>query len=226
MLFSRGKPSNLPAAALARQAMALARDAGWILEELHEQNYVFPSVSFGSRRQTRKFMPKKGKNDVKLYRITLTLLLILPAALILSNPALAADSSEKKGWGIDDPYNRLYNPKEFEKIKARVLRVMEVVPMAGMSTATALEVSEGSKPIMVHLCPTWFAKPSDIGLKPGDQVVLKGCWAEINGKDVFLASKVKKGDYYEFKCRLTIDGTPFWTMTPEQLAKEQAEKDD
>jgi hypothetical protein len=171
-------------------------------------------------------MPKRGNNDMRLNRNARTLLLILPALLILSNPALAADSSEKKGWGIDDPYHKFYNPKEFEKIKARVVRVTEVVPMAGMSTATALEVSEGSKPIMVHLCPTWFAKPSDIGLKPGDQVVLKGCWAEINGKDVFLASKVKKGDFYELKCRLTKDGTPFWTMTPEQLAKEQAEKDD
>jgi hypothetical protein len=219
-------PSKLPAAALACPAWRWPGIAGWILEEPYEDNYFFSTVSSGSRRQTRKFMPKRGKNDMKLYRNARTLLLILPALLVLSNPALASDSSEKKGWGIDDPYNKLYNPKEFEKIKARVVRVTEVVPMAGMSTATALEVSEGSKPIMVHLCPTWFAKPSDIGLKPGDQVVLKGCWAEINGKDVFLASKVKKGDFYEFKCRLTKDGTPFWTMTPEQLAKEQAEKDD
>jgi len=43
---------------------------------------------------------------------------------------------------------------------------------------------------------------------------------------VFLASKVKKGESYEFKGRLTMDGTPFWTMTPEQLAKERAQKDD
>lgn len=146
--------------------------------------------------------------------------------LFCLNVAFAADSSDKKGWGIDDPYNKLYNSKDFEKIKAKVVKVMEVVPMAGMSPATAMEVREGSNTFMVHLCPTWFAKPNDIGVKPGDQVVLKGSWAEINGKDVFLASKVKKGDFHEFKCRLTKDGTPFWTMTPEQLAKEQAEKDD
>jgi len=155
------------------------------------------------------------------------LLTMIPLALMLGiSTALAADPADKKGWGIDDPYNQLYNPREFEKIKAKVVKVMEVVPMAGMSPVTALEVQEGSSKILVHLCPTWFAKPSDIGLKPGERVVLKGCWAEINGKDVFMASKVKKGDYFEFKCRLTKDGTPFWTMTPEQLAKEQAEKDD
>jgi hypothetical protein len=146
--------------------------------------------------------------------------------LCLLGLAYAADPAEKKGWGVDDSYNKLYNPKEYEKIKAKVVKVTEVIPMAGMSPATALEVREGGNTILVHLCPTWFAKPSDIGIRPGDQVVLKGSWAEINGKDVFLASKVKKGDLHEFKCRLTKDGTPFWTMTPEQLAKEQAEKDD
>jgi hypothetical protein len=157
-------------------------------------------------------------------------MMILPAILIaltfVFKTALAADPSEKKGWGVNDPYNMLYDSKEFEKIKAKLVKVTEVVPMAGMSPATALEVTEGSKKILVHLCPTWFAKPSDIALKPGDPVTLKGSWAEINGKDVFLASKVKKGDFYEFKCRLTKDGTPFWTMTPEQVAKEQSEKDD
>lgn len=155
---------------------------------------------------------------------------MLPMALIVLmlsfNVVLAADPAEKKGWGIDDPYNKLYNPREFEKIKAKVVKVMEVVPMAGMSPATAMEVREGGKNFMVHLCPTWFAKPSETGIKPGDQVTLKGSWADINGKDVFLASKIKKGDFQEFKCRLTKDGTPFWTMTPEQLAREQAEKDD
>jgi len=140
--------------------------------------------------------------------------------------AWAADPAEKKGWGVDDPYNKLFNSKEIEKIKAKVVKVMELVPMAGMSPATALEVQEGSSFIVVHLCPVWFAKPADIGVKPGDPVTLRGCWAEINGKDVFLASKVRKGESQEFKVRLTKDGTPFWTMTPEQLAREKASKDD
>jgi len=151
---------------------------------------------------------------------------ILMALTISFNAALAADASEKKGWGANDPYNKLYDSKEFEKIKAKLVKVLEVVPMPGMSPATALEVSEGGKNFLVHLCPTWFAKPGDIALKPGDPITLKGSWAEIDGKDVFLASKVKKGNFYEFKCRLTKDGTPFWTMTPEQLAKEQSEIDD
>ena len=43
----------------------------------------------------------------------------------------------------------------------------------------------------------------------------------VNGKDIFMASKVKKDpDTDIIKVRLTKDGTPFWTMTSQQLAKE------
>ena len=148
------------------------------------------------------------------------------ALLICCGPAWAADSPDRKGWGMDDPYPRLYNPKEVEKIKAKVVRLTETAPMPGMSPVIALEVREGSQTITVHLCPSWFAKPSETGLKPGDDVVIRGSWAEVNGKDVFLAAKVKKGESQEFKIRLTKDGTPFWTMTPEQLARERAAKDE
>jgi hypothetical protein len=143
------------------------------------------------------------------------------ALFMCSVSALAADPKDMKGWGVNDPYNQLYNVKEFEKFKAFVTKLMEVVPMPGMSPATAIEVRDRSETILVHLCPTWFAKPEDVGIKPGDRVTVKGCWAEINGKDVFMASKVKKGEVFEFKVRLTRDGTPFWTMTPEQLEKER-----
>jgi len=148
------------------------------------------------------------------------------AILICSGAAWAADAADMKGWGVGDPYNRLYNPKELEKLKAKVVKLAETVPMPGMSPAVVLEVLEGNQTVTVHLCPSWFAKPSETGLRPGDNVVIRGSWAEINGKDVFLASKVKKGESQEFKVRLTKDGTPFWTMTPEQLARERAAKDD
>ena len=139
---------------------------------------------------------------------------------------VAFADNDKKGWGTDDPYNRLYNPKEVEKIKAKVVRLTETAPMPGMSPVLVLEVREGSQTVMVHLGPSWFAKPADTGLRPGDDVTIRGSWAEINGKDVFLAAKVKKGETQEFKVRLTRDGTPFWTMSPEQLARERAANDE
>jgi hypothetical protein len=142
-------------------------------------------------------------------------------SVFLTNGALADEKQDMKGWGIDDPYNQKYDVREFEKIRVWVVRVKEIVPMPGMSPATALDVQEGADTFEVHLCPTWYRSPSEIGVKKGDRVKLKGAWAEINGKFVFMASKIKKDPNIEIiKVRLTKDGTPFWTMTPKQLAKE------
>ncbi len=133
----------------------------------------------------------------------------------------AAEQRDMQGWGIDDPYNKLYDVREFEKVRAWVIRVKEVVPMPGMSPATALDVREGSDVFEVHICPTWYRKPSEIRLKKNARIKLKGVWAEIDGKDIFMASKIKKDPDIEIiKVRLTKDGTPFWTLTPQQLAKE------
>jgi hypothetical protein len=136
----------------------------------------------------------------------------------------AEEKPDMQGWGIDDPYNKLYDVREYEKIRAWVIRVKEVVPMPGMSPATALDVREGAYEFEVHLCPTWYRKPSEILLKKDARIKLKGVWAEINGKDVFMASKIKKDpDIDIIKVRLTKDGTPFWTMTPERIAMEMKE---
>jgi len=152
--------------------------------------------------------------------IYMTALILLSLVVALSY-VQAEEKRDMKGWGIDDPYNKLYDVREFEKIRAWVVRVKEVVPMPGMSPATALDVREGAYEYEVHLCPTWYRKPSEIRLKKNERIKLKGVWAEINGKDVFMASKVKKDPDTEIiKVRLTKDGTPFWTMTPERLAME------
>ena len=159
----------------------------------------------------------KNKFQGSLYMTALILLSLVVALSYVQ----AEEKRDMKGWGIDDPYNKLYDVREFEKIRCYVVRVKEVVPMPGMSPATALDVREGAYEYEVHLCPTWYRKPSEIRLKKNERIKLKGVWAEINGKDVFMASKVKKDPDTEIiKVRLTKDGTPFWTMTPERLAME------
>ncbi len=164
---------------------------------------------------------KEDKMGKKLQRIlTMTAFILLSLALGISH-VQAEEKPDMKGWGIDDPYNKLYDVREFEKIRAWVVRVKEVVPMPGMSPATAMDVREGSDVFEVHLCPTWYRKPSEIRVKKNERIKLKGAWAEINGRDIFMASKIKKDPDVEIiKVRLTKDGTPFWTMTPERLAME------
>jgi len=157
-------------------------------------------------------------NFKRIFKTTAFILLSLVVGVCYVQ---AEEKPDTKGWGIDDPYNKLYDVREFEKVRAYVVRVKEVVPMPGMSPGTALDVREGAYEWEVHLCPTWYRKPSEIRLKKNDRIKLKGVWAEINGRDVFMASKVKKDPNTDIiKVRLTKDGTPFWTMTPERLAME------
>ena len=130
-----------------------------------------------------------------------------------------------KGWGLESPYNRLYDPSELDKFKGVVVGIKEVVPMLGMATGVALLVRESNtETILVHVCPSWYMDKKDIGIKKGDKVKVRGVWVEIDGEDVVIASKIKKGDYFELKVRLTNSGKPFWTMSPEELNKEKASK--
>ena len=139
-------------------------------------------------------------------------------------PLVAGTEKDMAGWANDDEYNKLYNAKELDKLKGRVVKFSKVKPLPGMSKATVLILDEDGDKIVVHLCPVWFATPKETGIKRGDKVKIKGSWAEIDGEDIFMASKVKKGEHYEFKVRLTKDGTPFWNMTPEQLAHERGQQ--
>ena len=133
-----------------------------------------------------------------------------------------AEKKGMEGWEKGSPYNKLYDAAEMDSFKVEVTKIIEVVPMKGMSPGIALHVREADKEkIIVHVCPTAYMGPNDIGVKRGDKIKIKGVWAEIDGEDIFMASKIKRGDFFVLKLRLTKDGTPFWTMSPEELAKEK-----
>ena len=153
----------------------------------------------------------------------LSLLCILVIGSLAVGVAVAGEKQDMQGWGVDDPYNKFYDVREFEKFRGWVIKLREAVPMPGMSPASIVDVRDGSEIVEVQMCPTWFATPAEIGVKPGDFVTVKGVWAEIDGRDIFMASKIKKDPVFEFKVRLTKDGLPFWAMSPEQLAHERTE---
>ena len=157
----------------------------------------------------------------KRHMVLNLVLIFIFVSFFMAAHAGDVDPKLMKGWEVGSEYNRHYDVREFEKIRAWYLRAKEIIPMPGMSPATVVEVLEGAEVIEVHLCPAWYRKPSDIKLKKNERIKIKGVWAEINGKDVFMASKIKKDPNTEIiKVRLTKDGTPFWTMAPERLAWE------
>jgi len=154
--------------------------------------------------------------------VILSILLIISLCTATA-VVLAASSAEHKGWEKDSTYNSLYNPRERDSMKGVVKKFYEVTPLPGMAEGTAFVLKDRYGEIVnVHLCPVSYASSKEVGFRKGDKVKVKGAWVEIDGEDVFIAAKVSKGDFFAFKVRLTSDGTPFWTMSAEQLAKERA----
>ncbi len=180
------------------------------------------------------------KDEHNLFRIGKDMLMMIPKKLrrlrkcwwmlpVVSMIVMGAGSTfagEQKdmgGWELDSAYNRYYSTSEMDRLKGVVKKITTVVPIKGMAPGVALllEESKGDS-TLVHICPEWYLSRKQIGLKKGDLLKIKGAWAEINDEFVFMASKIKKGDYFVLKVRLTKSGKPFWTMGPEELAKETA----
>ena len=154
------------------------------------------------------------------------ILTVLSMVLVLALASLAQAGSKAnpdlKGWERGGEYDRLFDTKEADAIKGRVVKIYDIVPSPGMATGLALLVEDKKDKTLevVHLGPKDFIDLSSIGLKEGDQVKVSGVWAEFDGQDVLLAVKVKKGEDSQLKVRRTKDGFPFWSMTPEERQRE------
>ncbi|WP_246287969.1 hypothetical protein [Desulfolutivibrio sulfoxidireducens] len=128
------------------------------------------------------------------------------------------------GWEKGGAYDRLFDVSESDSFKGKVLEITEITPMPGMAPGIGLVVEDkkDKRKETVHLGPKTAVDLDGIALKEGDMVKVVGAWAEIDGKDVIMAIKVKKSEDVELKVRRTKDGFPFWGMTPEELAKERS----
>jgi hypothetical protein len=127
-----------------------------------------------------------------------------------------------EGWEKNSGYNNLYDLAQKDRIKGVVVDVTKLIPLPGMAPGVGLLVQspqDGS--VTVHLGPRSFINVNTIWNLKGAQVKVRGVWAEIKNEKVFIAYKLKS-DKLAIKLRRTRDGTPLWTMSPQELAKERA----
>jgi len=161
------------------------------------------------------------------YLFRLKLLLLTSVLLFgsqLATTVYAAEQQDITGWENGSEYNRLYRVDKYVKLKGSMVEIIDVVPLKGMAPGIGMIILLGDgERVTVHFAPKWFAKFLNYGFKKGDSVKVKGCWAEISGKKVFLASKVRNGEYFEVKFRRTMDGRPYWTLKPEEMIQEKLE---
>ena len=152
---------------------------------------------------------------------------VLLTLCLLGLQSLKAEGpKDMGGWELDGAYNKLYNVNDFDEFKCQVVKIIDITPLPGMSPGVGMVVKDlDDEEVTVHIGPRWFINPKSLGLRKGTKLKLKGAWAQIKGKEVFMASKYKiLSNEQEFKVRLTSNGKPFWTMTPGELAKERADQ--
>jgi hypothetical protein len=153
-----------------------------------------------------------------LFGLTLALVVTVFGLII----AYSGDKGGLEGWEKNSDYNNLYDLAQKDKLKGVVVDVKKLTPLPGMAPGVGLLVqSPKDGAVTVHLGPRPFINLNKIWKMKGAEVKVRGVWAEINNENVFIAYKVKSGKHV-LKLRRTRDGTPHWTMTPEELAKERA----
>lgn len=145
--------------------------------------------------------------------------LVLSGVTPFCAPGFSEQSFDTTGWEETDAYNQYYDVNTTAKLKGVVAGFKEEPPMEGMSPGVVMVVRTCLSMVDIHICPSWFLRPSDIRIRKGSAVTVKGCWADIQGKSVFMASKIKKNHHLVLKVRLTKTGKPFWTFTPEDLVQ-------
>lgn len=96
------------------------------------------------------------------------------------------------GWGIENEYSRMYNPKTVEIIKGEVTSVDVITPIRGMYHGVCAMVKNGNETIPVHLGPEWYVENQDIAVEPSDTIEITGSRINLKGEPAIIATEVNK----------------------------------
>lgn len=144
----------------------------------------------------------------------------------LAAPQVLSAAGGLDGWEADSDYQKLVNTQEFDQFDATINRIIQVTPKDGMAEGMGFLITMrgDSEEITAHFGPAAFVKPRIRELRPGMMVKVYGFWADLDGEEIFILTKAKidkDGDARQIKVRRTKDGYPWWSLTPEELAKEE-----
>ena len=142
---------------------------------------------------------------------------------LLSVPSVFAGEMNIKGWEKGGEYDSLYDNTDRDVFKGTLLKIKSIKPLDGMVEGVGLLVKdkEDGEEVLVHLGPKDFVEPRIKDLRSGVRVKVYGVLVEIDGEYEYMCAKLKAGEDRKYKFRLTKDGTPFWSLSPEELAKEE-----
>ncbi len=127
---------------------------------------------------------------------------------VWAQPGAGMGGGRGRGWGAQDIYGRMFDPKTGEKVTGEVASVETFTPGKGMSSGTHITVKTDGQTIPVHLGPGWYLQEQGLTLAPQDKVIITGSRVAYEGKPAIIASEVTK-DNRVWKLR-DATGMPQW----------------
>ena len=112
------------------------------------------------------------------------------------------------GWGMNDSYQRNYNPATVETISGTVESVDKVTPIKGMYSGVHVMLKTDKETISVQLGPEWYIERLDTKIVKGDTIEVKGSRVTFADKPAIIAAEVKKGD--STLVLRDVSGIPAW----------------
>lgn len=151
----------------------------------------------------------------------LALVVLVLAAL----PARAFFAGPMPGWEKGGTYDAYYDAAKMETLKGVLNEYVSIRPLSGMAEGLGLNMTtrDGEK-VAVHLGPQQYLDFLPEVIVSGDRIKVKGAFADIKGKRVFMASKIRKGEVFELKLRSTRTGSPYWSMDATERFEETLEQ--
>jgi hypothetical protein len=98
------------------------------------------------------------------------------------------------GWGMNTPYQRLYNPQTVEILTGTVEAIDKTIPMKSMNYAIYIQLKTDKETIPVHLGPGWYIERLDTKIIKGDTIEVKGSRVTFADKPAIIAAEIKKAD--------------------------------
>ena len=107
-------------------------------------------------------------------------------------------------------YSKLYNPNTVEQVKGEVVSLEKTISGNGRTYCQTLTLKTEKGRVWVILKPENFTPPTNLSLRPKDQLEITGSRITLPGKTALIAARVKKGSDTMILRDLT--GRPAWAV--------------
>ncbi|MGB9730430.1 MULTISPECIES: hypothetical protein [Calditerrivibrio] len=115
------------------------------------------------------------------------------------------------GWGMNSPFNRMFDPNKIETIYGVVEKIDTTSPHKMMSNGVYLDLKTDKGIIRVILGPVWYIERLDFVIELGDKLEVKGSPVMINGVQSMIAAEIKNGK--DLLILRDIHGIPVWSRS-------------